>query len=56
MAVIFLVSARVFCELKLTSLRQQCLPWESTAEEAGYPGILAVRSASRMETVPDFRG
>lgn len=53
MPVIFLVSARVLCEFRLSSLRKQCLPCESPADEADYPGILTIHSASCTETVPD---
>lgn len=53
MPVTLLVPARVLCELRLSSLRKQCLPCESPADEAHYPGILTTHSASCTETVPD---
>lgn len=54
MPVPFLVSARVLCEFRMSSLRKQCWPRESPTDEADYPGILTIHSASCTETVPDF--
>lgn len=56
MLVTFLVSARVLCEFRLSSLRKQCLPCESPADEADYPGILTIHSASCTETVTTLEG
>lgn len=54
MPVTFVVSARVLCEFRPSSLRKQRLPCESPADEADYPGILTLHSASCTETAPDF--